>query len=70
MKNYGVPCEEFDFDYLQMLVTTGKMALLFHNGLTEAETAKIVAGLRACGYRYVTLDLEGFRSGNLNQALS
>ena len=32
--------------------------------------AEIVAGLRACGYRYVTLDLEGFRSGNLNQALS
>lgn len=31
---------------------------------------EIVAGLRACGYRYVTLDLEGFRSGNLNQALS
>ncbi len=30
----------------------------------------IVSGLRAAGYRYVTLDLEGFRSGNLNQALS
>jgi uncharacterized protein len=26
----------------------------------------IVAGVRAAGYRYVTLDLEGFRSGNLN----
>jgi pyridinium-3,5-biscarboxylic acid mononucleotide sulfurtransferase len=26
----------------------------------------IVAALKACGYRYVTLDLEGFRSGNLN----
>ena len=24
------------------------------------------AGVRAAGYRYVTLDLEGFRSGNLN----
>ncbi len=29
----------------------------------------VVAAVRACGYRYVTLDLEGFRSGNLNQAL-
>ncbi len=28
--------------------------------------AEVVAAVRACGYRYVTLDLEGFRSGNLN----
>ena len=27
----------------------------------------VVAGVRAAGYRYVTLDLEGFRSGNLNR---
>jgi uncharacterized protein len=26
----------------------------------------IVAAVRGVGYRYVTLDLEGFRSGNLN----
>jgi uncharacterized protein len=26
----------------------------------------VVAAVRAAGYRYVTLDLEGFRSGNLN----
>ncbi|MFZ0664557.1 MAG: ATP-dependent sacrificial sulfur transferase LarE [Acidimicrobiales bacterium] len=30
---------------------------------------EIVAAVRAGGYRYVTLDLEGFRSGNLNAAL-
>ena len=29
----------------------------------------VVAAVRAAGYRSVTLDLEGFRSGNLNQAL-
>lgn len=35
--------------------------------LTEPATrARVVAGLKALGYRYVTLDLEGFRSGNLN----
>jgi pyridinium-3,5-biscarboxylic acid mononucleotide sulfurtransferase len=28
--------------------------------------ADVVAGVRAAGYRYVTVDLEGFRSGNLN----
>ena len=27
---------------------------------------QIVDAVRRCGYRYVTLDLEGFRSGNLN----
>jgi len=30
---------------------------------------RVVAGLKALGYRYVTLDLEGFRSGSLNAAL-
>jgi pyridinium-3,5-biscarboxylic acid mononucleotide sulfurtransferase len=29
--------------------------------------AEVVAGVRAAGYRYVTVDLEGFRSGNLNR---
>ncbi len=29
----------------------------------------VVAALKAAGYRYVTLDLEGFRSGNLNDGL-
>ena len=29
----------------------------------------VVAAVRSGGYRYVTLDLEGFRSGNLNAAL-
>ncbi len=28
--------------------------------------AQVVASLRALGYRYVTLDLEGFRSGSMN----
>jgi uncharacterized protein len=31
-----------------------------------ARRIDVVAALKACGYRYVTLDLEGFRSGNLN----
>jgi uncharacterized protein len=30
----------------------------------------VVAAVRACGYTYVTVDLEGLRSGNLNQALA
>jgi uncharacterized protein len=44
-------------------------------GLDELERAvrtreQIVAVVRAAGYRYVTLDLEGLRSGNLNDALT
>jgi len=35
---------------------------LLEPGVREA----VVAGLKALGYRYVTLDLEGFRSGSLN----
>jgi uncharacterized protein len=31
---------------------------------------QVVAAVRRAGYRYVTLDLEGFRSGNLNDALT
>jgi uncharacterized protein len=31
--------------------------------------AEVVAAVQAAGYRYVTLDLEGFRSGNLNVVL-
>jgi PP-loop superfamily ATP-utilizing enzyme len=26
----------------------------------------VIAGIKALGYRFVTLDLEGFRSGSLN----
>lgn len=35
-------------------------------GLVLGEREAIVAAVRGAGYRYVTLDLEGFRSGNLN----
>jgi pyridinium-3,5-biscarboxylic acid mononucleotide sulfurtransferase len=31
--------------------------------------ADVVAAVKSAGYSYVTLDLEGFRSGNLNQAV-
>lgn len=30
---------------------------------------EVVAAVKACGYAYVTVDLEGLRSGNLNAAL-
>ncbi|MBI5087560.1 MAG: ATP-dependent sacrificial sulfur transferase LarE [Actinobacteria bacterium] len=31
-----------------------------------ADRTHVVDAIKRCGYRYVTLDLEGFRSGNLN----
>lgn len=35
-----------------------------------AAADRVVAAVQAAGYRYVTLDLEGLRSGNLNGALA
>jgi len=43
-------------------VPAGALARLIEPGVRE----RVVAGLKALGYRYVTLDLEGFRSGSLN----
>ncbi|HVN50900.1 MAG TPA: ATP-dependent sacrificial sulfur transferase LarE [Acidimicrobiales bacterium] len=34
-----------------------------------ADRVRVVDAVQAAGYRYVTLDLEGLRSGNLNDAL-
>ena len=39
-------------------------------GDAVARRDEVVGAVRAAGYRYVTLDLEGFRSGNLNAGLS
>ena len=33
-----------------------------------AERAAVIEAVKAVGYRYVTVDLEGFRSGNLNES--
>jgi pyridinium-3,5-biscarboxylic acid mononucleotide sulfurtransferase len=38
-------------------------------GDVVARREEVVASVQAAGYRYVTLDLEGLRSGNLNAAL-
>ena len=37
-------------------------------GRAVAAHADLVAGITAAGYRFVTLDLAGFRSGSLNGA--
>ena len=34
-----------------------------------AEGESITAAVRAAGFQYVTLDLAGFRSGSMNEAL-
>jgi uncharacterized protein len=38
--------------------------------LVVARRDEVGTVVHAAGYRYVTLDLDGFRSGNLNQALA
>jgi uncharacterized protein len=37
--------------------------------LTDARRQDIVAKLKALGYKYVTLDLEGYRTGSMNEML-
>jgi uncharacterized protein len=39
-------------------------------GDVVARREEVVAAVHGAGYRYATLDLEGLRSGNLNQALA
>jgi uncharacterized protein len=50
-------------DTARIEVPTGELGAL----LDQREA--VVAAVHAAGYRYVTVDLEGLRSGNLNQAL-
>ncbi len=37
--------------------------------MVVSRRAEVTAAVHRAGYRYVTLDLDGFRSGNLNDAL-
>ncbi len=41
---------------------------VFHK-LTNGSRSEIVKGLKELGYSYVTVDLEGFRSGSMNETL-
>ncbi|MFO7928936.1 MAG: ATP-dependent sacrificial sulfur transferase LarE [Candidatus Humimicrobiaceae bacterium] len=38
-----------------------------HKAMQEETRAKITQGLKKAGFKYVTLDLEGFRSGSLDE---
>jgi uncharacterized protein len=49
-------------DVARIEVDVADVARLAEPGIRE----RAVEGLRALGYRYVTLDLEGFRSGSMN----
>jgi uncharacterized protein len=49
-------------DLARVEVPTSELARLIEPGVRE----KLVEGLKRLGYRYVTVDLEGFRSGSLN----
>jgi len=51
-------------DVARIEVPADQLARLIEAGVRE----RVVAGLKALGFRFVTLDLEGFRSGSLNAA--
>jgi uncharacterized protein len=41
----------------------------FPRAVGKAAAGRIVSGLKKLGYRYVTLDLEGYRTGSMNEVL-
>ncbi len=53
-------------DVARIELPQGEMARLLEPGLR----ARAVAAVRGAGYLFVSLDLEGFRSGSLNRALA
>lgn len=52
-------------DTARLEVEPGRAALLFR----PAVRGKVLAGLKKLGYTYVAVDLEGYRTGSLNEAL-
>lgn len=52
-------------DHARLEVPLAALAQLCEPGTRE----RLVAELKAAGFKYVSLDLEGFRSGSLNQVL-
>jgi uncharacterized protein len=49
-------------DVVRIEVEIGELSRLADAALRE----RVLTGIKALGYRYVTLDLEGFRSGSMN----
>jgi len=43
---------------------------LFNNIISEPICQKVTAKLKSLGFSYITLDLQGFRSGSMNEVLS
>ncbi len=41
----------------------------FMQAAREPDRSRITEELRACGFRYITLDLDGYRTGSLNERL-
>jgi len=52
-------------DVARIEVTPDQIAALADEGLRES----LVEEIKGCGYRYVTLDLQGYRTGAMNEAL-
>ncbi len=52
-------------DVARLELRSDELQLLFEQGRRE----RVLKGLKAAGYRYVALDLQGFRSGSLNEVL-
>ena len=52
-------------DVARVEIPMGQLQDFFAEGRAE----RVAANIKSVGYKYVTLDLEGFRSGSLNEVL-
>ena len=53
-------------DVARVEIPMSQLQDFFADGRAE----RVAANIKSVGYKYVTLDLEGFRSGSLNEVLS
>jgi uncharacterized protein len=51
-------------EFARLEIDPEKIEILVSNDIRQ----KIVMGLKSLGYRYIVLDMEGYRSGNMNQS--
>ncbi len=55
-----------DINTVRIEVGKNEVARFFDNGLRES----IVSEIKKLGFKYITLDLEGYRTGSMNEVLS
>jgi pyridinium-3,5-biscarboxylic acid mononucleotide sulfurtransferase len=67
---YDLGFREFRVRYHGEVARLEIMPEQFSRVLDAKMREQIIEGIKACGFNYVALDMQGFRSGSMNEALS